>query len=316
MTVQECIAYVESHMEVRYATQNGAYRAGRTISNHQGCVNHSVGCAQPKADVFFNSMNKTSAQWGVNAILGDFHTGEGRILVTLDLKARPWGCGAGSKGSWNNTKIQWEVCEPAGHTYAGGTMIAYDVEKNQAYFDRMWKMLVAWNVYCAVKLGYPVSGISDHAESYRAGYGSNHSDMGQWLPKHGKSMDALRAEVQKILNNEEDDEVSYDQWKEYMSQYRRELQDNDSGSWSAENRQWAIDNGLMVGNGTTVDGELNMMWEDFLTREQNVTVDKRLYDLIMSEVKKLLDDHDEATQEKIGSIVAESVAKALEQAKQ
>lgn len=193
-------------MEVRYATQNGAYRAGRTISNHQGCVNHSVGCAQPKADVFFSSMNKTSAQWGVNAILGDFHTGEGRILVTLDLKARPWGCGAGSRGSWNNTKIQWEVCEPAGHTYAGGTMIAYDVEKNQGYFDRMWKMLVAWNVYCAVKLGYPVSGISDHAESYRAGYGSNHSDMGQWLPKHGKSMDALRAEVQAILENEEDEE--------------------------------------------------------------------------------------------------------------
>lgn len=206
MTVQECIAYVENHMEVRYATQNGAYRAGRTISDHQGCVNHSVGCAQPKADVFFNSMNKTSAQWGVNAIIGDFHTGEGRILVTLDLKARPWGCGAGSKGSWNNTKIQWEVCEPAGHTYAGGTMIAYDVEKNQGYFDRMWKMLVAWNVYCVVKLGYPVSGISDHAESYRAGYGSNHSDMGQWLPKHGKSMDALRAEVQEILENEEDEE--------------------------------------------------------------------------------------------------------------
>ena len=70
----------------------------------------------------------------------------------------------------------------------------------------MWKMLVAWNVYCAVKLGYPVSGISDHAESYRAGYGSNHSDMGQWLPKHGKSMDALRAEVQAILENEEDEE--------------------------------------------------------------------------------------------------------------
>ena len=175
MTIQECVAYVESHMEVRYATQNGAYRSGRVISKHQGCVNHSVGCAQPKANVFFNSMNKPSAQWGVNAILGDFHLGEGRILVTLDLKARPWGCGSGKKGSWNNTKIQWEVCEPAGHTYAGGTMVAYDTAKNQAYFDRMWKMLVAWNVYCVVKLGYPVSGISDHAESYQEGYGSNHS---------------------------------------------------------------------------------------------------------------------------------------------
>ena len=226
MTINDCITYVESHMEIRHATQNGAYRSSRVISKHEGCVNHSVGCAQPKADVFFNSMNTVSAQWGVNAILGDFHQGEGRILVTLDMKARPWGCGAGKKGSWNNTKIQWEVCEPAGHTYAGGTMVAYDTAKNQAYFDRMWKMLVAWNVYCVVKLGYPASGISDHAESYRAGYGSNHSDMGQWLPKHGKSMDALRKEVQAILENKEDDNMlTYEQWKEYMTKYRQELQD-------------------------------------------------------------------------------------------
>lgn len=59
-----------------------------------------------------------------------------------------------------------------------------------------------------------------------------------------------------------------------------------------------------------------MMWEDFLTREQNVTVDKRLYDLIMAEVKKLLDDQDKAIRADISDIVAEAVAKALEQAKQ
>jgi hypothetical protein len=199
MTVQECINYVESHLEVRYATENGAYTCGRTI-NPKGSVNHSVGCAQPNVDVFYKLMNKESCGWGVNAILGDFHKGEGRILLTLKYNSRPWGCGAGSKGSWNNSKVQWEICEPAGHTYAGGTMIGYDVAKNQQFFDRMWKMVVAWNVYMVKKFGYPVSGISDHAESYKAGYGSNHSDVGQWWPKHGKSMDALRKEVQTILN--------------------------------------------------------------------------------------------------------------------
>lgn len=192
-TVAECIAYVESHLEVRPATRNGAFRSGRTI-DAAGAVNHSVGCAQPSVEVFLRLMNDEDAGWGVNAILGDFHKGEGRIILALDLNARPWGCGSGKKGSWNNTKVQWEVCEPAGHTYAGGTMIGYDVEKNAGYFERMWKMLVAWNVYCVVKLGYPVSRISDHAESCRAGYGSNHSDMGHWLPKHGKSMSALRAD--------------------------------------------------------------------------------------------------------------------------
>lgn len=271
MTVSECIALVESHMEVKYATSNGAYQAGRKI-NPQGCVNHSVGCAQPSVDVFFNLMNKSSAGWGVNALLGDFHKGDGRILVVLPLDARPWGCGSGSKGSWNNTKVQWEVCEPAGHTYAGGTMIAYDVAKNQVYFNRMWKMLVAWNVYLVKKFGYDINGISDHAESYRAGYGSNHSDMGQWLPKHGKSMDALRQEVQAILNGSEDDDMDVKRFEELFLEMRKGLQDNDAGTYSNEARNWATSSGLIAGNGTEINGEPNCMWQDFLTREQFVTV--------------------------------------------
>ena len=127
-------------------------------------------------------------------------------------------------------------------------------------------------MYCVVKLGYPVSGISDHAESYREGYGSNHSDMGQWLPKHGKSMDALRAEVQAILENKEDEEVNLVQFKELWHQMRKELQDNDSSAYSEQARQWAVENGLIAGNGTTVDGQPNYMWEDVPTREQLITV--------------------------------------------
>lgn len=147
-------------------------------------------------------------------------------------------------------------------------MIGYDVSKNQTYFDRMWKMLVAWNVYCVVKLGYSVSGISDHAEAYRAGYGSNHSDMGQWLPKHGKSMDALRKEVQDILNGvQEDDDMDLNRFTELMNEYRATLRDNDSGDWSKESRQWAISTGLVKGSGTLPNGEPNYMWEDMPTRE-------------------------------------------------
>lgn len=147
MTVQECIQYVESHLEIRLATNNGAYTCGRTI-NPVGCVNHSVGCAQPAVNVFYNSMNKSSAGWGVNALLGDFHQGEGRILLTLNWNSRPWGVGSGKKGSWNNTKIQWEICEPAGHTYAGGTMIGYDVAKTRATLIEcgrwLWRGMSMW----------------------------------------------------------------------------------------------------------------------------------------------------------------------------
>lgn len=281
MTVSECIKYVEDHLEIRYATNNGAYTSGRTIIP-KGCVNHSVGCAQPKVDVFFNGMNKSSAGWGVNALIGDFHLGEGRIILTLKWNGRPWGCGAGSKGSWNNSKVQWEICEPAGHTYAGGTMINYNVQKNQEYFNRMWKMIVAWNVYLVKKFNYPISGISDHAESYRAGYGSNHSDVGQWWPKHGKSMDALRKEVQAIIENGDEEEVTLDQFKQLWYQFRKELQDNDSGDWSKEARDWAISTGLIAGNGTTINGEPNYMWEDVPTREQLVTVLYRFFTMMNS----------------------------------
>lgn len=219
-------------------------------------------------------MNKSSAGWGVNAILGDFHKGDGRILVTMPLNARPWGCGSGKKGSWNNTKVQWEVCEPAGHTYSGGTMIGYDIAKNQVYFDRMWKMLVAWNVYVVDKFGYPISGISDHIESYYAGYGSGHADMGHWLPKHGKSMNALRAEVEAIINgaDTEDDDMDVARFSELFREMRKDLQDNDSGQYSEAARKWAVESGLIAGNGTTINGEPNCMWQDFLTREQLVTV--------------------------------------------
>lgn len=66
--------------------------------------------------------------------------------------------------------------------------------------------------------------------------------------------------------------VLTDAFKEQMRLYRAELQDNDAGSWSVEARQWAIDNGLVVGTGTLPDGKPNYAWGDFVTREQLVTI--------------------------------------------
>ena len=77
---------------------------------------------------------------------------------------------------------------------------------------------------------------------------------------------AIAAEVTKRL--EDDEMLTYDQWKAYMNQYRQELRDNDSGEWSKAARQFAVDNGIFSGSGTTEDGSPNYMWEDLLTREQ------------------------------------------------
>lgn len=71
--------------------------------------------------------------------------------------------------------------------------------------------------------------------------------------------------------DKEDDIVTYDQWKSFMEQYRSELQDNDSGSWSQEARDWAVNTGLVTGGGQ-INGLPNYMWEDLATREQLITV--------------------------------------------
>ena len=67
-----------------------------------------------------------------------------------------------------------------------------------------------------------------------------------------------------------------EQFRKLFQEMRAELQDNDCGQWSAEARQWALDMGLIAGNGTVINGEPNYMWQDLVAREQFVTVLYRL----------------------------------------
>lgn len=56
--------------------------------------------------------------------------------------------------------------------------------------------------------------------------------------------------------------LSYEQWKEYMERYRKELQAREGSTWSEAARNWAIQTGLVSGS------DAGYMWQDFLTREQ------------------------------------------------
>lgn len=80
--------------------------------------------------------------------------------------------------------------------------------------------------------------------------------------------------VEKIKtdNGMEDEDMDMTRLKELFSEMRKDLQDNDSGAYSKEAREWALATGLIAGNGTQINGEPNCMWQDFLTREQLVTV--------------------------------------------
>lgn len=75
----------------------------------------------------------------------------------------------------------------------------------------------------------------------------------------------------------------YDQFANQQNEYgsdftelfvelRKELQNNKCNEYSLAARNWAISNELIVGSGTLENGEPNYMWQDFITREQLVTV--------------------------------------------
>lgn len=77
---------------------------------------------------------------------------------------------------------------------------------------------------------------------------------------------------EKVYTRSEVEEIIKDVFQQNFGNLRKKLQDNDSGQWSKAAREWAIENGLIAGIGSLPDGTPNYAWEDFLTREQLVTI--------------------------------------------
>lgn len=84
------------------------------------------------------------------------------------------------------------------------------------------------------------------------------------VPGIGTDCDMSYFKRSKVGGN---DNMTNQEFSAAMAAYRKTLQDNDAGDWSREARDWAIKTGLMQGGGNG-----NYMWQDFLTREQLVTV--------------------------------------------
>lgn len=248
-----------------------------------------------------NDWNHIYHEAGVHAWIGKLASGEVTTVQVGPWDKKAWGCGSGSKGSCNNGWIQYEICE--------------DALTDATYFKQAYQEAVELTAYLCKLYGFDPNGtvtyngvkvpvILCHQDSYQLGLGSNHGDVLHWWPKFGKSMDNFRNDVAALLaekNYEEDDDMDVVRFKELFSEMRKELQDNDSGSWSAEDRAWAISNGLIVGNGTVINGEPNYMWADFTTREQMTTLLHREEQRIMKLVEEV-----------VGQAVEQAVLKALQ----
>ncbi len=186
----------------QFLTQNPCYQANlrRADSRYtafqtagpKGLMLHSVGCAQPSAEVFARRWNDAKATACVHAFI-DGNTGG--ILQTLPWTFRGWHGG----GSCNNTHIGVEMCEPDCLVYTGGGIFTVtDPERAAACVSRTYEAAVElFSHLCAVFGLDPLRDICSHAEGHALGIAANHGD-----PEHlwrglglDYTMDGFRRDV-------------------------------------------------------------------------------------------------------------------------
>lgn len=268
-------------------TQSTCYRGTRKMEV-LGVLWHSTGCNNPwlkryvqpsdndpRKDELLkllgvnsnhNDWNHVERQAGLNCWVGKLADGTVTTVQTMPWDYRPWGCGAGSKGSCNNGFVQFEIAE--------------DSLTDPAYFNAAYKEACEITAYIC-KLynidphGYvSVNGVKCptilcHQDSYRLGLGGNHSDIYNWFPKFGKDMDDVRNDVAKLI--EEDDMFTYDQFKAYMDQYRKELGSAPAADYAKQYIKECVDAGIMVNTGTPESPAIDRPG-DFLTRQEAAVI--------------------------------------------
>ena len=181
-------------------TENRCYKAGKKIKP-QGIVVHSTGANNPElrryvqpddgklgTNLYSNHWNQSKGSKCVHAFIGELKDGTVAIYQTLPWDHRGWGVATGSKGSYNNSHIQFEICE--------------DNLKNEAYYKEVFEKAAELCAYLCQQYNLPVNSIVDHSEAHALGYANNHGDVKHWLKKFGHTMDDFRAHVAELLGEE------------------------------------------------------------------------------------------------------------------
>lgn len=218
----------------------------RELSNIDYLVLHYTGnrgdTAKNNAAYFAREIAGTSAHYFVD---------EQEIWRSVSDDHTAWHCG--TKGTYYHPK-----CRNANSIGVEVCMLDKHGRLRQGSIDRAAALVRE----LVQRYGIPADRVVRH-------YDVTHKDC----PAPMVSSPALWREFKEQL---QEDNMDHTKFKQLWDEMRKELQDNDAGTWSAEARQWAIHNGLIVGNGTTPDGQPNYMWGDLLTREQAVTLMFRL----------------------------------------
>ena len=178
-----------------YLTESGCYKAGKHITV-KGLMIHSVGCPQPKADVFMKNWNRAETSACVHAIVEP----DGDVYQLLPWDFRGWHCG----GSANNTHIGVEMTEPSTIKYAGGANCTEtgDGENTKAHVLATYKYAVELFAFLCHQFGLdPMADgvVISHSEGCRRGIASNHGDVEHLWSKFGLTMEQFRKDIKVAM---------------------------------------------------------------------------------------------------------------------
>lgn len=248
-------------------TENECYKIGTKIKPC-GVMVHSTAANNPwlkryvGPDDGYLGQNQYNNHWNtfrpggrqvcVHGFIGKLKDGTIATYQTLPWDMKGWHAG-GSANSMGY--IGFEICE--------------DGLTDAVYFGAVYKEAVEFVAYLCkeYKLNPLTPGIVIcHQEGYRRGIASNHADVFHWFPKFGKSMDDFRNDVYETMK-EDDEMLSYEQWKAYMDQYRKELGSSIAADYAKPFIKDCIDAGIMVNTGTPESPSIDRPG-DLLTRQE------------------------------------------------
>ena len=268
-------------MTTNYITNNPSYKNSNITV--QGFVLHSIGVPQSSATVMQKSWNKSSSRNSVHAVCDP-----DQIIVMLPCleekgKAKKcWGCGSGSKGSYNSSRIQVEMCEPSNIKYVGGaTFTCTDKNKAINYVKSTMDSAAQFIAECCYFHGLnPLEDgvIETHKSAHDKGYASNHGDPNHLWTQLGMNytLDDFRKLVAEKLEDLEDGDMTQEKFNEMMDVYLQQKREAGDPEWAKPYLEFMVEHGLMTG----VNDKGELAGSSWLTRAEMSVIMKAYYEKV------------------------------------
>lgn len=255
--------------DVKWATQ-GKYWNLPDISAKGLCL-HSVGCPQPKADVFAKNFNSPNARASIHGCIEP-----GRFIEMAPIKqtkGRTKKCyhvGSGSKGSRNSTHIGIEMTEPSTIKYTGGaSFIDLNPANTKKHITEVTQTAAEVFADLCIFHGFTVNdiAITTHRQSYLDGYGGNHGDPEHIWKVIGYTLADFRRDVQAHIDAKKGDVLALMTKQEFEKILDEKLSTvkptvyrtiDDVPSYAKESVQKLIDAKCLSGTGGTVNGKATL----------------------------------------------------------